>query len=124
MPWNATAVEGEDDDYFYEPYEYNSNDDEDEFGLPSIASSRRLAAASRTVGVEKSTRSLGDLGDNNYAPLEPSLSVGRERANSSDIAEERGPPSYPTAKRSEGKILRPQYKEILRGLFNLMRLIA
>lgn len=39
----------------------------------------------------------------------------RARANSFDIALERGPPSYPAAKKSEGKILRPQYKEILRG---------
>ena len=45
----------------------------------------------------------------------PERSSGRPRANSSDIAEERGPPSYPTAKKSEGKILRPQYKDILRG---------
>ena len=37
-------------------------------------------------------------------------------ADSSDIAEERGPPNYPAAKQSEGKILRPQYKDILRGL--------
>lgn len=43
------------------------------------------------------------------------LGAGRYRANSADIAEERGTPMYPTARKGEGKILRPQYKEILRG---------
>ncbi len=36
---------------------------------------------------------------------------------SADIAIERPAPSYPTTKKSEGKILRPQYKEILTGEF-------
>ena len=48
--------------------------------------------------------------------LDPAAGGGRPRANSSDIAEERGVPSYALPKKSEGKILRPQYKEILRGL--------
>lgn len=39
----------------------------------------------------------------------------RPRANSSDIAEERGVSLYPSAKKTEGKILRPQYKDILKG---------
>lgn len=37
-------------------------------------------------------------------------------SGSADIAEERGAtPTYPVPKKSEGKILRPQYKDILRG---------
>lgn len=40
----------------------------------------------------------------------------RPRANSSDIAEERGVSLYPSAKKTEGKILRPQYKDILKGM--------
>ena len=51
---------------------------------------------------------------------------GRGIAQSSDIAEERDPLNYPSAKKSEGKILRPQYKDILRGLChkNYYRLCA
>ena len=41
-----------------------------------------------------------------------------------DIAEERGLPTYPTAKKSEGKILRPQYKDILRDPANSLHLIS
>src|SRR6185295_1181294 len=40
-----------------------------------------------------------------------------------DIAEERGIPTYPSPKKSEGKILRPQYKEILRDPVNSLQLI-
>ena len=43
--------------------------------------------------------------------------------NSGDIGDERGVPSYPTAKKTEGKILRPQYKEILRDPANSLHLI-
>ena len=81
--------------------------DEDEFGLPSLTTTRRKA---KSIPNDKSYDPGGNL-KGNPAP------GGRKRANSSDIAEERGPPIYPTAKKSEGKILRPQYKEILRGRF-------
>lgn len=91
---------------------YNVEEDEDEFGLPSIANSRR--AARRAGGP-----SLELPGDARRA-IHEDISMmggagGRARANSSDIGDERGGPIYPTAKRSEGKILRPQYKEILKG---------
>ena len=79
--------------------------DEDEFGLPSLTSARRTA---KRIPNDKSFDPGGKL-------RVSSPPNGRRRANSSDIAEERGPPIYPTAKKSEGKILRPQYKEILRG---------
>ena len=82
--------------------------DEDEFGLPSLTTVRSKA---KRIPNDKSFDPGGTLKIN-------SPPNGRRRANSSDIAEERGPPIYPTAKQSEGKILRPQYKDILRGKFN------
>ncbi|KAF3045097.1 GTPase-activating protein [Didymella heteroderae] len=85
------ADDDEDGDIMFE-------DDEDEFGLPSIANARRK-------GRRKEPAKGKDLGD------------------SGDIAEERGIPSYPTAKKIEGKILRPQYQEILRDPANSMHLI-
>lgn len=45
-------------------------------------------------------------------------------AENGDIAEERGLPTYPTASRGEGKILRPQYQEILRDPANSLHLIS
>jgi hypothetical protein len=47
----------------------------------------------------------------------------RRLSNSADIAIERPAPSYPVAKKSEGKILRPQYKEVLRDPANSLHLI-
>lgn len=88
-------------------------DDEDEFGLPSIAASRKAARRAGGPSLE--------LGDDTRRTLERELGYMnfgqpsfRPRANSSDIAEERGP-IYPSAKKTEGKILRPQYKDILKG---------
>lgn len=107
--------DSEDDEHDLEHrYAYNEEIEEDEFGLPSISSMRRKA--------ERRSRSKihdpGGIGDKSVADSSlfktgrlPSQGI----ANSSDIAEERGPPLYPTAKKSEGKILRPQYKDILRG---------
>ena len=109
------AEDDEDDGEVATEYTYNNGDDEDEFGLPSIV------AKSRNVKSRK-----GGKADSKIATYQPStdhrlflntnLSPGRARANSSDIAEERGAPNYPTARKTEGKILRPQYKDILRGL--------
>lgn len=47
----------------------------------------------------------------------------RGRSNSFDIAEERNTLSYPSTNKAEGKILRPQYKEILRDPANSLHLI-
>lgn len=47
----------------------------------------------------------------------------RQRSDSTDIAIERPAPSYPLPKKSEGKILRPQYKEILKDPANALHLI-
>jgi TBC1 domain family member 2 len=89
------------------------DDDGDEFGLPSLSSMKR-----RT----RKTQATQDGGDS--MTLSPSYGGSadlRRYSNSADIAVERPAPSYPMPKKSEGKILRPQYKEILRGLSSLRR---
>jgi len=106
----------EEDEDDAEHYFYNDNADEDEFGLPSITSMRR--EAQKRIPTNKAIDPGGGLQNVNNgvtAALSPERLSGRARANSSDIAFEREPLSYPSAKASEGKILRPQYKDILRG---------
>ncbi|PHH68724.1 hypothetical protein CDD82_331 [Ophiocordyceps australis] len=87
---------------------YDDDDDGDDFGLPSLSSmqrkSRRLAAQ-------------------NKAGHAPPLSPASRLSNSADIAAERPPLSYPMPKKSQGKILRPQYKDILRDPANALHLI-
>ncbi len=58
---------------------------------------------------------LGNTKNGLSVALGSGQSLSRPRANSSDIALERDLPNYPTTKTSEGKILRPQYKDVLRG---------
>lgn len=117
---NDWAAEDDDvdDDEQDESQQYMDSEyvDEDEFGLPSISSMRR--------GVKRIPRSkIHDPGGgretrgSEFSLLNTESSTTQPIAHSSDIAEERGPLEYPTAKKSEGKILRPQYKDILRGLF-------
>ena len=113
---NDWTAEDEDGDVDVEQeYMYNENPDEDEFGLPSITSMRREARRISTKKVNDPGGGRGNIGSG-FSSLSAESLSGRGMANSSDIAEERGPPSYPSAKKSEGKILRPQYKDILRGL--------
>lgn len=84
------------------------DDDGDDFGLPSLSNMKRRkrrTAADQAVG--------GDLSPSLDAPK--AGFHARRYSDSADIAIERPMPSYPTPKKSEGKILRPQYKEILRG---------
>lgn len=114
--WGTGHEDYDEDEDDAERYFYNENADEDEFGLPSISSMRR--EAKKRIPNKKTNdpgggSSKGINGMN--LMLTPERQPGRARANSSDIAEERGAPVYPTAKQSEGKILRPQYKDILRG---------
>lgn len=106
--WNAGDDE---DDNIGDTYDYEV-DNEDEFGLPTLSSYRRKKAPSQKHADLGLVASFPSFQDNS---LGVKSSIGRHRANSSDIAEERGTPNYPTAKKGEGKILRPQYKEILRG---------
>lgn len=87
------------------------DDDGDDFGLPSLSNmkrrTRKMAAQNRpdaNGGLSPMVDSFGGLGLHT-----------RRYSNSADIAIERPAPTYPMPKKSEGKILRPQYKEILRG---------
>ncbi|BCR92352.1 GTPase-activating protein GYP1 [Aspergillus chevalieri] len=75
------------------------------------------------AGGSRGTGSGGFETGGNAANLGYGLASGRFRANSADIAEERGTPIYPTARKGEGKILRPQYKEILRDPAHVLNLI-
>lgn len=110
------------------------DDDEDEFGLPSIASMRRK-------GKRISSKKGKDLGGGNYG-----FGMANSRSGSSlngsshaapasmaswalddgDVASERAVPSYPAIKKTtEGqKILRPQYKDILQDPANSLHLIS
>ncbi|KAF7554817.1 hypothetical protein G7046_g6716 [Stylonectria norvegica] len=84
------------------------DDDGDDFGLPSLSNmkrrTKRIASQSR---VDSNTLSPMD---ESHDPLQ-----ARRYSNSADIAIERPSPTYPMPKKSEGKILRPQYKEILKA---------
>ncbi|KAI2467559.1 RabGAP/TBC [Annulohypoxylon bovei var. microspora] len=93
------------------------DDDGDDFGLPSLSNmrrrSRRAAAAQSTASSPFQT-----------TPLDAALGLPNRRySNSADIAIERPAPTYPVPKKSEGKILRPQYKDILKDPANALHLI-
>ena len=118
--WAVTDELEDDDNVENSEYMYNDGADEDEFGLPSISSMRRAAQKRRP------THKINDPGggapssrNGSSSLLAPGRPSSRPLANSSDIAEEREPALYPSARKSEGKILRPQYKDILRGLQHL-----
>ncbi|MCJ1443283.1 MAG: GTPase-activating protein [Stictis urceolatum] len=101
--------------------QFDFEDDEDEFGLPSVARSRSVAKRSEQKAA--SSRSGGGSSSQLYSPTSAALPALNEGRNSSDIAEERGAPSYPTASKPEGKILRPQYKDIIKDPANALHLI-
>jgi len=108
---NNAEDQEEEDDFMYD-------DDEDEFGLPSLASMRRKRSKKAKMDSGQSLDPPGQTTSRGQAPLSnfaPRQAPARGRANSTDIGDERGAPTYPSAKKSEGKILRPQYKDILRG---------
>lgn len=113
--WNTNDEDDDDED----EYGYDNNDGDDDFGLPSVSSTRRKSK-------RKPEQAPADPGGG----LTPwSTTAGRDYlgsrrySNSADIAIERPAPFYPTTKKSEGKILRPQYKEILRDPANSLHLI-
>jgi len=98
------------------------DEDEDEFGLPSIASMRRK-------GKRLSDKKSKDLGGatSTYNQRNGSSATGSLSAwalDNGDVSEERAIPNYPSAKKTEGKILRPQYKDILRDPANSLHLIS
>lgn len=85
------------------------DEDEDEFGLPSLSTTRRRKSQKRKNGTTHSVDPGGSIG------AETSNALASSAFDSGDIAEERGVPNYPSAKPNQGKILRPQYQEILKG---------
>ncbi|KAJ6029635.1 uncharacterized protein N7446_011013 [Penicillium canescens] len=114
--WSRDPTEDDEDD----DDEIVYDDDEDEFGLPSLASMRRK----RSVQLKPENLDTGGGAGGNLSTLGYGLaSNNRSRADSADIAEERGAPMYPTARKGEGKILRPQYKDILQDPANALNLI-
>ncbi|KAL4801410.1 rab-GTPase-TBC domain-containing protein [Aspergillus unguis] len=99
------------------------DDDEDEFGLPSIASMRKKQSRKGDIFQPKAVEPQVSRPESKSSTLGVNLSNNRQRANSSDIAEERDIPLYPTARKGDGKILRPQYKDILKDPANALNII-
>ncbi|PHH84650.1 hypothetical protein CDD83_1607 [Cordyceps sp. RAO-2017] len=93
------------------------DDDGDDFGLPSLSNMRRRSRKMATQG-KPDPGSLSPALDGSFSLQ------SRRQSNSADIAAERPTPSYPMPKKSEGKILRPQYKEILEDPANALHLIS
>lgn len=105
--------------------DYGFDEDEDEFGLPSIASMRRKGKRisnqkNNDPGGTSSKPQSARNGNTNTMPN----SLASWALDNGDVAEERTIPSYPSAKKIEGKILRPQYKDILRDPANSLHLIS
>ncbi|KAI7298945.1 RabGAP/TBC, partial [Hortaea werneckii] len=100
------------------------DDDEDEFGLPSIASMRRKG---KRVSEKKAGKNQGSTQPESVQRNGSQLATSTLSSwalDNGDVAEERNIPSYPMPKKSEGKILRPQYKDILRDPANSLHLIS
>lgn len=110
-PWGHDPTAAEDED---EEEDIVYDDDEDEFGLPSLTSMRRTQNQNTGSHPLKTVDPGGGI-RNNVTMLGVGSAHNRQRANSSDIAEERGVSMYPTTRKGEGKILRPQYKDVLKG---------
>lgn len=113
QPWTADEDEEADD------ADLNFDEDEDEFGLPSIASMRRKG---KRLSNKKGKDPGGARGG--FKNGTAASTLAQWSLDNGDIAEERGIPNYPTTKKSEGKILRPQYKDILRDPANSLHLIS
>ena len=97
------------------------DEDEDEFGLPSITSMRRKGKRlSNKKGKDPGGQARPDLRNGSNA----ASALASWALDNGDVAEARAIPTYPSAKKSEGKILRPQYKEILRDPANSLHLIS
>jgi len=97
------------------------DEDEDEFGLPSIASMRRKG---KRQAAKKMATDPGGYNSSFRSGPTATTTLAAWAVNNGDISEERSVPSYPSAKKTEGKILRPQYKEILRDPANSLHLIS
>ncbi|KAK5168863.1 GTPase-activating protein [Saxophila tyrrhenica] len=110
--WNVDGTDGTGDQLAYD-------EDEDEFGLPSIASTRRKGKRLSTKNKTDPGGSRPELRNGNNA----ASTLATWALDNGDVAEVRAIPSYPSAKATEGKILRPQYKDILRDPANSLHLI-
>lgn len=97
--WNA----GDDDVNADGGYDYE-DEDGDDFGLPSLTTIKR-----------KPHRSLATQGGREDVDDTATDARPRRYSNSADIAIERPLALYPMPKKTEGKILRPQYKDVLKG---------
>lgn len=100
------------------------DEDEDEFGLPSIATMRRKG---KRVPSTKAEHGAFGFRGGGFGVRKDSLGNGYVQAlaaDNGDVADSRTVPSYPSAKSSQGKILRPQYKDILRDPANSLHLIT
>jgi hypothetical protein len=88
------------------------DDDGDDFGLPSLSNMKRRSKriATQNNRSEPWQEALSPVGDGSFGRVQ-----ARRYSNSADIAAERPASTYPMPKKSEGKILRPQYKDILKG---------
>lgn len=88
------------------------DDDGDDFGLPSLSNMTRRSRRAAAAAAQSTSSSPFQT-----TPLDAALGLSNRRySNSADIAIERPAPTYPMPKKSEGKILRPQYKDILKGI--------
>ncbi|KAI0892144.1 RabGAP/TBC [Annulohypoxylon nitens] len=95
------------------------DDDGDDFGLPSLSNMTRRSRRAAAAAAQSTSSSPFQT-----TPLDAALGLSNRRySNSADIAIERPAPTYPMPKKSEGKILRPQYKDILKDPANALHLI-
>lgn len=115
--WGAGIANEEDTD---EDDEIVFDEDEDEFGLPSIASMRRKGKRQPN----KKGKDPGGVTNDTRNGSAQSRVEGLWKVDTGDIAEERGVPTYPQPKKTEGKTLRPQYKELLRDPASALHLIS
>lgn len=95
-------------------YDDYGDDDGDDFGLPSLSNTKRRNTRRIAEEQEKS---------GTHSAVGSPLGV-RHFEHTGDIAIERPGSVYPISKKSEGKILRPQYKDILRDPANALHLIS
>ncbi|PTB36809.1 hypothetical protein M441DRAFT_61534 [Trichoderma asperellum CBS 433.97] len=95
------------------------DDDGDDFGLPSLSNMKRRSKRIATQNKSDLNQEPSMYGnDSSFGGIR-----ARRYSNSADISAERPAPTYPMPKKSEGKILRPQYKDILRDPANALHLI-
>jgi TBC1 domain family member 2 len=117
--WGAEDEDEEDEDEGDDIYD----DDEDEFGLPSLASIRKKKSTKARISRTKDP-GAGTSATNGSSTINVASRNDFMRSDSYDIAEERNPLAYPSTKKGDGKILRPQYKEILKDPANSLHLIS